>query len=101
MKHNRTTTDLERALYIVVAVCLLLLIGYNLGLSDGREQAIPHDSTYLHDASGTSPDRFIVTHRDTLRSGLVIEVVKDLIWHSATVTVKYFGNELASATIDK
>ncbi len=98
---KKPESTLERFVkaFVVVGVCVL--IGYNLGLSDGREQAIPHDSTPIWDASDLTPVRFVVSYRDTLRSGLVVEVVNDLIWHNATITVRYFGNDLASAVIDK
>ncbi len=100
-RQKKPRSILERFVKIFVVVAVCVLIGYNLGLSDGREQAIPHDSTPFLDASALTPVRFVVSYRDTLESGLVIEVVNDLIWHNATITVKYFGNDLASATIDK
>ncbi len=98
---NKPSITFDRIIVTLVCATLLFITGYQIGLAVGLKQAIPHDSTPLLDASSLSPDRFIVTYRDTLESGLVIEVVNDLIWHNATITVKYFGNELATATIDK
>ena len=101
IRPKTNATKLDWIIIILVVSAFLFLAGYNIGLAVGRRDAIPRDSTPTLDASALNPVRFIVTHRDTLRSGLVIEVVKDLIWNNATVTVKYFGNELATAMIDK
>lgn len=94
-------TLLDRIILVITMSAFLFLAGYNVGLVSERDIPIPRDSTPVLDASGLTPVRFVVSHRDTLESGLVIEVIQDLIWHNCTVTVKYFGNELASATIDK
>ena len=94
-------TLLDRIIICLVIAIFLFLAGFNVGLHRGAEMPIPRDSTPVLDASALNPVRFVVSYRDTLRSGLVIEVVDDLIWDSATITVKYFGNELASAEIEK
>ena len=100
-RRPRTTNTFERIIYTVIFTGLFIPIGYNYGLSVAAHRAIPRDSTPIADASALTPVRFVVSYRDTLRSGLVIEVIEDRIWHNATITVKYFGNNLASAEIGR
>ncbi len=94
-------TGIDKIILAVVLTCFLLLIGYNLGLSVGMERVIPPHSTPIDGDIGDYPVRFVVTARDTLTNGMVVEVIEDMIWHSVTLTMKYSGKEVVSIAIDR
>jgi len=107
MSNLRPTTSastIERIIAIVVLTGVVLLVGFNLGLSVARhreEQAGPRDSTPLQGSGTAHLMRYRTTSLDTTEGNVVLETIEDLIWHEATLVVRHDGERIALIEVSR